>query len=88
MLPRESTSEIRLDDIEKADKAACAFDQHIKAKSNAKNETLVTGIDEVHNIDGQALESQRIEFAIAALLLFIASILIGLLFALWPRRTL
>lgn len=50
--------------------------------------TLATVVEDVHSIDRQAQKSQRIKFAIAALLFFITSILIGILFALWPRRTL
>lgn len=94
-LESTTSSEIRFEDVEKADKSACAFDdRYIKEKCNAKNdkrkekkEARDIGVEEVHEIDRRALKSQRIEFAVAALLLFIASILIGLLFALWPRKT-
>mmetsp|Transcript_20805 Transcript_20805/g.32576 ORF Transcript_20805/g.32576 Transcript_20805/m.32576 type:complete len:208 (-) Transcript_20805:297-920(-) len=85
---RESTSEIILDGIENADESACGSNHHIKAKNNKKKGRLATGVEEARSIDRQALESQRIEFAIAAVLFFISSILIGLLFALWPLRTL
>ena len=59
-----------------------------KQHKKKKEDTIVIGVEEEGNDNRQALKSQRYAFSIAALLLLIVSILIGLLFAFArPRRT-
>ena len=81
-------NDVRSDSIENAVETAGAIDQLANAKAKKKKKQKKKKEAENNN-NRQALKSRRkrIATSILALLLLIALILLGLLFAFWPRRT-